>query len=148
MRQSRYCVYTRRCLQYESIFMNKNILLKLLVIFTSLTIYSCGKSENKKTELIYETGNKKIEIHIQNGKDYLEYDQPTETNFVLTNIQQNNFHVIGPGIRVIQNQNGIMRTQIKVRRNYLETDTLKVKVSFGKKPEENHEFKIPMKTAE
>ncbi|MBT0609200.1 hypothetical protein [Aequorivita echinoideorum] len=128
--------------------MKKIKFLKSIIIFISLTIYGCEKPETKISELIYENGNKKIEIQIQDGKDYLEYDQPTETNFVLTNIAQNNFYVIGPGISVIQNKNGIMKTQIKVPRNYLETDTLNVKVSFGKKPEENHEFNIPMKTAE
>ena len=128
--------------------MKKNILLKSIIIFLSLTIYSCGNSETKKTELIYENGNQKVEIRILNGNDYLEYDKQTETNFVLTNIPQNDFYVIGLGISVIQNKNGIMKTQIKVPRNYLKTDTLNVKVSFGKKPEENHEFNIPMKIAE
>lgn len=127
--------------------MKKNIFRKSIVIFISLTIYGCQKPETRETELIYENGDKKIEIQIQDGNDYLEYDQPTETNFVLTNIPSNEFYVIGPGISVIQNKNGVMKTQIKVLRNYLETDTLKVKVRYGKKPEDVHEFNIPMKTS-
>ena len=128
--------------------MKKNILLKSFFIFISLTIYSCGKSGTKKTALIYENGKQKVEIQILNGNDYLEYDKLTETNFVLINIEPTMFSVSGAGIRVLGTKNGTMRTEIKVPSNYLETDTLNVKVRFGKKPEENHEFKIPMKKVE
>ncbi len=128
--------------------MKKNITPKLFVIFLILTIYSCGKSETKKTELIYENGNQKVEIQIVNGNDYLEYDKPIKTDFVLTNIEPNTFSVLGAGIRVLEIKNGKMKTEINVPSNYLEKDTLNVKVRFGIKPEENHEFNIPIKTAE
>ncbi|MCL8009468.1 hypothetical protein M8845_18755 [Gelidibacter japonicus] len=128
--------------------MKKNILIKSIIIFLTLTIYSCENSKTEKTELVYENGNQKVEIQILNGNDYLEYDKLTETNFMLTNIEPNTFSVYGAGIRVLGTKNGTMKTEIKVPSNYLETDTLNVKVRFGIKPEENHEFNIPMKTAE
>jgi len=128
--------------------MKKNLLLKSFIILFTLTIFSCGKSETKKKELIYENGKQKVEIQIPNGNDYLEYDKPNETNFVLTNIEPNTFSVYGVGIRIIKIKDGTMKTEIKVPSNYLETDTLSVRVRFGKKPEEKHEFNIPLKTAE
>ncbi|NGX85403.1 hypothetical protein [Aequorivita sp. KMM 9714] len=127
--------------------MKKNILIKSIIIFLTLTIYSCENSKTEKTELVYENGNQKVEIQILNGNDYLEYDKLTETNFMLTNIEPNTFSVYGAGIRVLGTKNSTMKTEIKVPINYLETDTLNVKVRFGIKPEENHEFNIPMKTA-
>ena len=114
----------------------------------TLTIYSCGNSKTEKTELVYENGNQKVEIQILNGNDYLEYDKPIETNFLLTNIELNTFSVYGAGIRILGTKDGTLKTEIKVPNNYLENDTLNVKVRFGKKTEENHEFNIPMKTAE
>jgi hypothetical protein len=128
--------------------MKKNLLLKSFVIIITIAINSCGKSETKKSELIYENGNQKVEIRILNGKDYLEYDKSTKTNFVLTNIELNSFSVYGAGIRILGTKNGTMKTEIKVPSNYLDTDTLNVKVRFGKKQNENYAFKIPMKTAE
>ena len=98
--------------------------------------------------MIYENGNQKVEIRILNGNDYLEYNEPTEMNFVLTNIEPNTFSVYGAGIRILGTKDGTLKTEIKVPNNYLENDTLNVKVRFGKKPEENHEFNIPMKTTE
>jgi hypothetical protein len=124
------------------------MLFKSFIIFLTLTIYSCGNSETKKTELTYENGDQKIEVQILTGNDYLEYDIPTKTNFILTNIDFRNFYVIGVGIRVLENQNGIMKTEIKVPSNYLESDTLNVKVNFGEKSKERIEFNIPVKTAE
>ena len=128
--------------------MKKNLLLKSLIIFLTLTIYNCGNSDVKKTELIYENGIQKVEVKILNGNDYLEYDKPTKTDFLLTNIELKTFSVVGVGIRVLGMQDGIMKTEIKVPNNYLEKDTLNVRIRFGKKTEENHEFNIPMKTVE
>ena len=128
--------------------MRKNILLKTFIVGLAFSIFSCGNIVSKKTELIYENGNQKVEIQILNGKDYLEYEKPTTTNFVLTNIARKNFIVIGPGIRVIGGTEGVMNTSICVYKDKLETDTLKVKVVFGKGSKENHEFYIPMKREE
>jgi len=128
--------------------MNKNIALKSFIVFMTFTIYSCRNSETKKTDLIYKNGNQKVEIQILNGNDYLEYDKPTEINFVLTNIEPNTFSVYGAGIRVLGTKGGTIRTEIKVSNNHLKTDTLKVKIRFGEKREKKHEFNIPMKITE
>ncbi|MCG2432229.1 hypothetical protein [Aequorivita xiaoshiensis] len=109
--------------------------------------FDCIRGGNNN-ELIYENGIQKVEIKILNGNDYLEYDKPTKTDFVLTNIEPKTFSVYGAGIRVLGTKGETMKTEIKVPINYLETDTLNVKIRFGEKPEENHEFNIPMKTTE
>jgi hypothetical protein len=132
----------------ELISMRKSILLKSIIVLLTLTFYSCGFFEDKKRELIYENESKKVEIQIMNGNDYLEYGTPTETNFVLTNIELNTFSVYGSGIRILGTKDKTMKTEINVPNNYIKKNTLTIKIRFGKKPEENHEFNIPMKTAE
>ena len=104
--------------------------------------------ENKKPQLIYENGNQKVEIKILNENNYLEYDRLTKVNFVLTNIEPKTFVVMGAGIRVLKTKGGIINTEINVPNNYLETDTLNIKIRFGKNRVENYEFYIPMKKAE
>ena len=133
---------------YLPIFINKNIVLRSFIVLLTLTLNSCGNSETKKTDLIYKNGSQKVEIQILNGNDYLEYDKPTETNFVLTNIEPNTFSVYGAGIHVLGTIDSTMKTEIKVPNNHLKTDTLKVKIRFGEKREKKHEFNIPMKIKE
>jgi membrane-bound inhibitor of C-type lysozyme len=127
--------------------MRDNLTVKIIVTFIALIVTSCGKQQSKNAEFTYQNGNQKVEIQILNGNDYLEYEKPTETNFILTNIEPNTFAVYGAGIRILGTKNDTLKTEIKVPNNYLENDTLNVKVRFGKKPEENHEFNIPMKRA-
>lgn len=126
----------------RTVNMNKNTLLKSFIIFLILISCSFGNSE---TQFIYENGNQKVAIKILNGNDYLEYDKPIPTDFVLTNIDPKKFMVVGAGIRLLEIKNGVMKTEIKVPSNYLKEDTLNVRVRFGNKPEENHEFNIPIK---
>ncbi len=128
--------------------MRENLSFKLIVIYITLTISSCGKQEPKNAKFTYENGSQKVEIQILNGEEYLEYEKSTETDFILTNIEPNSFSVYGVGIQILGTRNGTMKTEIKVPNNYLENDTLNVKIRFGEKPEENHEFHIPMKISE
>lgn len=128
--------------------MRNNILLKSFILVLAFSIFGCENLDSKKTALIHENGDQKVEIQLLNGKDYLEYDNTTETNFVLTNIDRKNFIVVGQGIRVLGGTEGTMNTSICVIKDKLETDTLKVKVVYGKDPKENHEFFIPIKRAE
>jgi len=128
--------------------MMKNILPKLIIIFLALSIYSCRSTEVKKTPFIYQNKNRKVEIQILNGNDYMEYNKPTKTNIVLTNIEAKTFSIYGTGIRILEIKGGTIKTEIKVPQNHLATDTLNVKIRFGKKVKENHDFNIPMKKME
>ena len=128
--------------------MRENLSFKLIVIYVTLTISSCGKQESKNAKFTYENGSQKVEIKILNGEEYLEYEKSTKTDFVLTNIEPDNFSVYGVGIQILGKKDGTIKSEIKVPNNYLENDTLNLKIRFGEKPEENHEFHIPMKILE
>ena len=100
-------------------------------------------------ELVYENGTEKIKVEIENGKDILIYDQPINTNFVLTNIDPMSLVVQRPGIRVLgTNEKSIMRTEIKVPNHYLDKDTLTIKIRYGENYSKGHEFYIPVKALE
>lgn len=124
--------------------MNNRILLKIFIIALALGICGCEKPNTNKTKLIYENGDQKVEIKILNENEYLEI-RSIRTNFVLTNIEPNTFSVYGIGIRILGMKKGVMKTEINVSTDYLKTDTLNIDVRFGNKPEENYEFKVPIK---
>ena len=78
------------------------------------------------------------------------YDQPTKTNFVVTNIDPINLRIAGPGITILgtNKEKTMMRTEIKVPSNYLDKDTLTIKVWYGEDDKKRHDFQIPMKKSE
>lgn len=120
-----------------------------LISFVALLSVCCQNQETKKVELIYENGIEKIIVEIENGKDFLIYDQPTKTNFVLTNIDPMSLVVQGPGIKVLGTKDkSTMRTEIKVPSNYLDKDTLTIKIRYGENYSKGHEFYIPLKESE
>ena len=104
-----------------------------------------------KVELICENGNKKIAVEIENGMDFLTYDKASKTNFVVTNIDPINLRIAGPGITILgtNKDKTAMRTEIKVPTNYLDIDTLNIKVWYDNKDNQKIcEFKIPVRKAE
>ncbi|WP_394748480.1 hypothetical protein [Spongiimicrobium salis] len=106
---------------------------------------------SNKVDLVYEDGNKKIEIEIENGMDFLTYNEPSKTNFIVTNINPINLRILGPGITILgtNNDKTAMRTEIKVPTNYLESDTLNIKVWYDNNDNKKRcEFKIPVKKSE
>ena len=119
-----------------------------ILILLTFVVFSCKKESSKEVELIYEVGNQKITVEIENGQNFLEYNTPTKTNFILTNIDPYTLLIHGVGIRVLGTKNNtIMRTEINVPDNYLENDTLNIKVWFDKE-KKSHEFNIPLKSVE
>ncbi|MFT5892291.1 MAG: hypothetical protein ACI9Y7_002401 [Dokdonia sp.] len=128
--------------------MKYNRTLVFLIISLIFMISSCQNSTDEKIEFIYENGNRKVEIQILNGNDYLEYDEPINTNFVFTNIEPQNYHIYGAGIRILGINDGIVKTEIRVPKDYLENDTLPVMVRYGSGSNEVREFKIPIKIVE
>ncbi|MFC4634037.1 hypothetical protein ACFO3O_08970 [Dokdonia ponticola] len=124
-----------------------NYINTILVLLT-FVVFSCKTESSKEVELIYEVGNQKIVVEIENGQNFLEYNTPTKTNFILTNIDPHTLLINGAGIRVLGTKNKTtMRTEINVPNNYLENDTLNIKVWFNKE-KKSHEFNIPLKSAE
>jgi hypothetical protein len=130
--------------------MKKRIKNYFLALNLILSFISCENSTSDKVELVCEDGIKKIEIEIENGKNFLTYNQPTKTNFLVTNIDPINLRIAGPGITILgtNKDKTEMRTEIKVPENYLENDTLTIKVWYDKDNEKRCDFKIPLKKAE
>ncbi|MCH8536033.1 MAG: hypothetical protein LAT51_13255 [Flavobacteriaceae bacterium] len=122
--------------------MKKHYLLLLAGIILVSVFTSYYSKTEKKQKFIYENGNQKIEIKILSGNDYLEYNKPIRTNFELTNITASDLMIVGRGVRFLGSENGNVKTQIKVKNNDLESDTLAIRVRFGEQPEENHEFLV------
>ncbi len=124
--------------------MNRIIHLYTLLIIV-ITIFSCKKGNTKEVDLIYEIGNQKITVEIDNEQDFLEYNTSTKVNFVLTNIDPYTLRIHGHGIRVLKiKDKAIVQTEINVPDNYLENDTLDVNIRFGKE-DNSCQFHIPLK---
>ncbi|WJJ96574.1 hypothetical protein [Algibacter luteus] len=123
--------------------MNKNILVSVFLI---ITLISCKKNEKLQWEYKYENRESSINMKILNGNNYLIYDKPTRTDFEWTNIDLKTSSIYGAGIKILGSENGITKTEINVPSNYLESDTLNIKLHFeldGKKNEV--EFNIPVR---
>ncbi len=119
--------------------MRKIVLIKILIF---LTLFSCKKSNNTQSKLVYNIGNQKIEIEISNRNNYLEYNKPTITDFILTNIEPNKFSVSGCGIRMLKVINNKVRTEINVPNQCGIENKLNIKVKFEDK---YHQFNVPVK---
>lgn len=105
--------------------MKRSNKVSLIIIILVLTLIGCKNEETKKAELVYENGTEKISVEIENGQEFLIYDQPTKTNFVCTNIDPISLIIQGPGIKLLGTKNKTtMRTEINVPSNYLDKDTI------------------------
>ena len=122
-----------------------------LALFLMVSLLSCQNSKSDKVDLICENGNKKIKIEIESGMNFLTYNEPTKTNFIVTNVDPINLRILGPGIIILgtNKDKTAMRTEIKVPLNYLENDTLNIKVWYDNNDiEKRCEFKIPVKKSQ
>ena len=125
------------------VWSSASFFLMLMLVFTSM---GCNTNRNDVVNLIYENGNEKITVKFETGQDFLVYDQPTKTDFILENIDPITISVMGPGIKVLGTRGeNKMRTEIKVPSNYLEKDTLIIKIRYGENYGKACEFQIPVK---
>ncbi len=113
-----------------------------------LILNSCMESK-KNSKFIYENGESSVELKILNGNGYLTYDTPIRTDFEWKNIDLKTSSIFGTGIKILEMQNGITKTEINVPRNYLESDTLNIKLHFEINGENiGTEFNVPIKNEE
>lgn len=123
--------------------MIKRILLFGLLI---LTLNCCTESKKNTSEFIYENGESGVELKILNGNDYLTYDTPIRTDFKWKNIDPKTGSIFGAGIKMLGTENGITKTEINVPSNYLESDTLNIKLRFEINGEKiRTELNVPIK---
>jgi hypothetical protein len=123
----------------------KLFLLALLI----LNLNSCSESKKNTSEFKYENGESSVELKILNGNDYLIYNEPIRTDFDWKNIDPNTLSIFGAGIKMLGTENGITKTEINVPSNYLESDTLNIKLRFEINGEKTGtEFNVPIKNGE
>ena len=111
-----------------------------------MNLNSCSESKKSTSDFKFEKGESSLELKIVNGNDYLTYNKPIRTDFKLENIDPNTLTIFGAGIKILTIENGITKTEINVPDNYLESDTLNIKLRFeinGK--ETKTEFNVPIK---
>jgi len=126
--------------------MIKRILLFGLMI---QTLNSCAQSKKNTTEFIYKNGESSIEIKILNGNNYLTYDTPIRVDFVWKNIDPKTGSIFGAGIKMLGSKNENTKTEINVPSNYLESDTLNIKLRFKINGEKTRtEINVPIKRKE
>ena len=114
-----------------------------------LTLNSCVESKKNSSKFIYENGESSVELKILNGNDYLIYDTPIRTDFEWKNIDPKTGSIFGAGIKMLGTENRITKTEINVPSNYLESDTLNIKLRFEINGEKTGtEFNVPIKNGE
>lgn len=106
----------------------KKVLLIIGIVF--LLVNSCKENKNEYTNFVFENKNKKIELKILNGNDYLIADNPTKVDFILTNIDPTKTLIFGRGIKILESENGITKTEINFPSYYLSQGALEVQVRF------------------
>ena len=125
--------------------------LKIILFITLVSfVLGCKQKDNKLVNLEYTNGEEQITIQIDGERDYLIYDKPIATDFIVKNIKPNDLVIFGPGIKILgtNKDKTAMRTIIQVPSDYLETDTLVIKVKFGEGYKKGHDFLVPVKKYE
>ena len=148
--------------------MKINVLNYIVCGIITLTLASCGnktetKSENKsepKTELktdeniethsdfIYSNDDKKVEMVLENGREFLVVGKPTRANFETENINNQRFMIVGPGIMVNRGDKDGFRFTITPIEKTLVDGRLEIHVTERVENGEDfsHKFLVPVKT--
>ncbi len=109
---------------------------------------ACGsKEKNSVNDFVFEDGNKKVELKILNGKNYLDFNEPTKIRIELINYNDNKFAVSGMGIEKLSSTKTNMDLEIKPTESTMTNGHMEIKTTILVGDEKvNYEFKIPVKT--
>lgn len=123
--------------------MLKKIFISIILF---LTLNSCSESKEKSNKNIYKNGKSSVQLKILNGKNFLIYNTPTRVDFEWKNIDLRTTSIYGLGIKILEADDKTTKTEINVPRNYLDKDTLSIKLNFEVNGKDiNTEFTIPLK---
>jgi hypothetical protein len=126
--------------------MKNNIVVFLSVLLLTFFLVNCNNSKPKTKKFVYEIEDSKVEMKIENGKDFLYYGTPTKTDFIMYNIDRSSLSVIGGGIRIVDIDEERFKTEINVPENYFDNDTLNITIIFKKNGKKfKHIFLVPLK---
>ena len=124
-------------------------LLQNILIVSTLFIFLNCSNEKKTNPMSIKIGDKKVELKVENKKDYLVYDEPVEAEFVFTNIDINKgWTIMGRGIKILNSKKSSVITEINYYSQKSETDTLTIIVDFDGSEENDKKFKtikVPVK---
>jgi hypothetical protein len=114
----------------------------------SKTELKVGKNTETLSNFIYSSGDKKVEIVLENDAEYLVVGKPTRVNFNTVNINRQRFMISGPGIMVNRADNDGFRFTITPIEKTLVDGKLEIRVTEGVEDGENftHTFLVPVKT--
>jgi hypothetical protein len=145
---------------------NKVLYYMVFGIFT-LTLASCGNRTETQTkqeaesettmktnltetqsDFIYSSGDKKLEMILENNAKFLVVGEPTRATFETKNIDEQRLMIIGPGIMASRVENDGFRFTIKPIEETLVDGKLKIHVSEYLENDETftHTFSVPVKT--
>jgi len=142
----------------------KNLNLILYGIFT-LILSSCVNKTDKKadtesrsefkmdadketeSDFVYSKGNKKVELILENGVEFLEVGKPTRADFPTENINNQRFMINGPGIMVNTKDRDKFRYTITPIEGTLVNGNLEINVTEIVENGDNftHKFLVPVK---
>jgi len=114
---------------------------RIFFIFVILLVFLRCNKKTTKSSYIYKNGNMQIEFKLLNQNKYIKYNEKTYSLFILKNIDPT-FSFIGPGIKFIKRSNDTIYTTIFVKKEYVNQDTLNIKLIIKNKLV--HIFKIPL----
>lgn len=121
--------------------------LKLLYLLT-ITLISWNVFQNDI--FIFERGNQKVILKIENGMNFLKWNEISKLTIRTENIPYNKIRVVAPGLRLLKGSNKINSEsvwEIIPKKEQVKNDTLKLK--FGTYSLKDkfwwHEFKILVK---
>ena len=124
-------------------------LLRNLFIISILFIFLNCSNEKINDPLSIEIGDKKVELKLENKKDYLVYDEPVKGEFVFTNIDiKKGWTIMGRGIKIINSKKSSVITEINYYSQKSESDTLTIVVDFDGSDKIDKKFKtikVPVK---
>lgn len=101
-----------------------------------------------QSKFVYSDADKKVEMVLENGAEFLVVGKPTRANFETENINNQRFMIVGPGIMVNQANKDGFRFTITPIENTLVDGKLEVRVTELVENGENftHKFLVPVKS--
>ena len=114
---------------------------------SSETEYQSDKKTKTQTEFVYSNADKKVEMVLENGAEFLVVGEPTRANFETENINNQRFMIVGPGIMVNQADKDGFRFTITPIEKTLVDGKLEIRVTERVENGEDftHMFLVPVK---
>lgn len=110
--------------------------------------YQSDKKTEIQSEFVYSNADKKVEMVLENGAEFLVVGEPTRANFETENINNQRLMIVGPGIMVNQADKDGFRFTITPIEKTLVNGKLEIRVTERVENGEDftHKFLVPVKS--